>query len=86
MHLRVVNSSLVSADFLVGFVTEDVLVAQHIFDLALVDGHALGVSVIHGTALVTVAVLHSVVFLLGKLGKTYQFGLIVQILHEAFIS
>jgi hypothetical protein len=53
---------LVGADFFVHFVAENVLVTEEVLNFRLINGHPLGVSVVHSLALVSVPVFESVVF------------------------
>jgi hypothetical protein len=60
-HLRVVLKALIGTDFRIHTVTEDVLIAEEVFDLLLVDGHLFGIHIVHSLLLVTVSILDSVV-------------------------
>jgi len=70
-HLGVVDLLLVSANFLVHLVAEQVLVTEQVLDLALVDWHALLVSVVHCASLVAVSVLEGVVLVITNFGKLF---------------
>jgi len=69
VHVWLIDLVLVSANLLVESVSEDVLVAEHVLNLALINGHFLRVSVLHGGLLVTVGILNCVVLLFTHLGK-----------------
>jgi len=72
LHLRVVDGGLESSNFLISLVTEDVLVAEHVLHLTLVDGHAAGVGEVHSAALVAVSVLDGVVFFFRDRGEALE--------------
>jgi len=55
--------------FFLYFVSDDVLVSEHVSDLAFVDGHATLISPVHGAAGMAVPVLHVVVLFFGELGE-----------------
>ncbi len=54
--------ALVGADFFIHFVAENVLVTEQVLNFRLINGHLLGVRVVHSLALVSVPVFDSVVF------------------------
>lgn len=61
--------ALVGTDFFIHFVAENVLVTKQVLNFRLVDGHSLGISVVHSLALVSVPIFYSVVFFFRDLSQ-----------------
>ena len=81
-ELGVVLHGGVRGQLLFDFVSHDVLISEHVSDSALVNWHALLISVVESLVLMSVTILHVEMLSLGQLGDLLKWHLVDSLIHE----
>jgi len=74
----------IGSNFLLNLVAEVMLIAKHVTDAALINGHTLFVGVVHSHTLMSISVLHRVVFCLRDFSELFELTLVNNGVHYLF--
>ncbi len=78
--------SSVGGKFLAHSMAEDVLVAEHVSNSALINWHTFLVSVLHSLLVKLVTILHAEVLLLRNLSESLKLSLVSEAVHEILVD